>query len=183
MGRGKKPMFARQTATPSASTSRNPAARTRSRKDGAPQLYCSHCLWMTGGGDCHRHGGAAWTDERQDLARLASSERIDAAGLARLAELAGGDDRALFPLRSGLLLAVELEQSRLHVKAGNMVYHYEAPRLLEVLQSGLDIAHQEHFSLLPPEREALMIWLESRVDLDETAVPVGKRHRKSALAS
>lgn len=139
---------------------------------------------MTGGGDCHRHGGSRWTDERQALARLVSSERIDAAGLARLAELAGDKDRALFPLRTRLLMTVELDQQgQAHVKAGDLLYHYEAPRLLELLGDGEEIADVRHFSLLPLEREALALWLGARVVVDAAAVPLGKRHRKSALAS
>lgn len=40
----------------------------RERKERKPELYCRRCLWMTGGGNCHRHGGPAWTAERADAA-------------------------------------------------------------------------------------------------------------------
>lgn len=43
------------------------AAKVAERKRQHPELYCPdrRCLWMTGGGPCPKHGGPAWTDERQ----------------------------------------------------------------------------------------------------------------------
>jgi hypothetical protein len=41
------------------------AAKVAARKRQRPDLYCRDCLWMTGGGQCPRHGGPAWTKERQ----------------------------------------------------------------------------------------------------------------------
>lgn len=41
------------------------AKSARERKERRPDLYCPQCLWMTGGGPCPRHGGPAWTPERQ----------------------------------------------------------------------------------------------------------------------
>jgi hypothetical protein len=69
--------------------SSNPAANARQRKDQKPELYCQHCLWMTGGGLCPRHGGPEFTPERQLLARKRSSESITPEELERLYELAG----------------------------------------------------------------------------------------------
>jgi hypothetical protein len=45
----------------------NTAAKVAERKQRQPDLYCSEprCLWLTGGGKCPRHGGPAWTPERQ----------------------------------------------------------------------------------------------------------------------
>lgn len=40
----------------------------RERKERFPWLYCTRCLWMTGGGQCPRHGGPEWTQERADEA-------------------------------------------------------------------------------------------------------------------
>lgn len=184
MGRGKKPFATRSAsaATTAASSSR-PGARVAGRKAEKPQLYCSRCLWMTGGGDCERHGGPKWSDERQRLATAVSAERASAAELARLAELAGDKDRALFPLSAGTLLEAELDRhGRLHLRSGEMTYHYEADRLLELVTAGEQVADKAHLTLTPLELEALGLWLKERVPLDEAGVPVGKRSRKSALA-
>ncbi len=48
------------------------AGKVAARKKARPDLYCSKCLWMTGGGDCPRHGGPEWTKERE-AAALAKS--------------------------------------------------------------------------------------------------------------
>lgn len=43
----------------------NVAAREAARKREKPHLYCRDCLWMTGGGQCPRHGGPRWSAARQ----------------------------------------------------------------------------------------------------------------------
>lgn len=48
------------------------AKSVRERKARRPDLYCPQCLWMTGGGPCPRHGGPAWTKEREEAARAKS---------------------------------------------------------------------------------------------------------------
>lgn len=48
------------------------AAKVAERKRKRPDLYCSKCLWMTGGGDCPRHGGEPWTKEREAAAKAKS---------------------------------------------------------------------------------------------------------------
>jgi len=48
------------------------AAKVRARKEKHPELYCSKCLWMTGGGNCPRHGGPPWTPEREAKAAALS---------------------------------------------------------------------------------------------------------------
>jgi len=44
------------------------AKAVRERKEKHPELYCRLCQWMTGGGNCHRHGGPAWTPARAEAA-------------------------------------------------------------------------------------------------------------------
>lgn len=46
------------------------------RKEKHPEIYCPRCLWMTGGGACPRHGGPAWTKEREEAARAKSRGEI-----------------------------------------------------------------------------------------------------------
>ena len=55
-------------------TGAGPAENVRKRKEKRPDLYCPKCLWMTGGGPCPRHGGPAWTKEREEEARKKSRE-------------------------------------------------------------------------------------------------------------
>ena len=45
------------------------AQKVAERKKERPDLYCRDCLWMTGGGQCPRHGGSPWTPEREEAAR------------------------------------------------------------------------------------------------------------------
>jgi hypothetical protein len=55
------------------------ASTAAQRKGRKPHLYCPTrgCLWMTGDGrSCPRHGGPAWTDRWQKLARLISMELL-----------------------------------------------------------------------------------------------------------
>ena len=52
----------------------------RARKERRPDLYCPKCLWMTGGGACPRHGGPAWTPEREREAGARSRESVKVCG-------------------------------------------------------------------------------------------------------
>jgi hypothetical protein len=38
----------------------NTAAKVAKHKEANPHLYCSKCLWKTGGGNCPRHGGGSF---------------------------------------------------------------------------------------------------------------------------
>lgn len=53
-------------------TTENAASMARERKMERPELYCPKCLWMTGGGPCPRHGGAARTPEMDRDAKAKS---------------------------------------------------------------------------------------------------------------
>lgn len=55
-------------------TYRAVAASVSERKRARPELYCAECLWMTGGGNCPRHGGGPWTRARQIAAEKRSRE-------------------------------------------------------------------------------------------------------------
>ena len=47
------------------------AKSVREHREKHPELYCSKCLWRTGGGDCERHSGAGqpwlWTHDGHDV--------------------------------------------------------------------------------------------------------------------